>query len=172
MQKIQQDKYTSETTVMNANQDKDKKPFDYNEKVNTGIKSDDDGMYHWSQGRDNSDFLGMGYGMYDDEEKLVSLSSEMSNLTEREMITVADLDKPGSFVVVARGGRGMSTRMVHMVFMIALFLKLITEQFVHFIFFFSLVNTTRWSRELDVRQEIIFTSFNCKSSSKVCWNTR
>ena len=80
-------------------------PHDYEEIVNTGIKSEDDGMYHWKQDHDNSEFLGMGYGLNEDE--LVSSSSDIAgNLMEREKITIADLDKPGSYIIVARGGRG------------------------------------------------------------------
>ena len=88
----------------NKNKTKYTRPYDFDEKVNTGIKSKDDGLYHWDQERDNSDFLGMGYGMNEDED-LISPSSDMHHL-EREKVTVADLDKPGSYVVVADGGRG------------------------------------------------------------------
>ena len=68
-------------------------PEDYDEVVNTGIKSDIDGMYHWES-----------QNVIDDDE-LVS-SSEMIYEGEREKVVVADLDVPGSYVVVANGGRG------------------------------------------------------------------
>ena len=62
--------------------------------VNTGIKASD-GMYHWHP--ESSD--------QDDQDEWVSSSSDMYNY-EREKVVVADLDKPGSFVVIASGGRG------------------------------------------------------------------
>ncbi len=61
--------------------------------VNTGIKSDVDGMYHWES-----------KPLIDDDE-LVS-SSEMIFGGEREKVVVADLDVPGSYIVVAKGGKG------------------------------------------------------------------
>lgn len=74
----------------NSNQNKTL-PFDYEDIVNTGVKSEDDGMYHWSQ---------------DDDDELVSSSSAIDNLMEREKVTVTDLDKAGSYIVIASGGRG------------------------------------------------------------------
>jgi GTP-binding protein len=78
------------------------RPSDYEEIVNQGIKSEDDGMYYFDNERGNEAFLGMGYGINDDE--LVSSSSE--SFSDREKVVVADLDKPGSYVVAAYGGRG------------------------------------------------------------------
>lgn len=78
------------------------RPLDFDGVVNAGIKSEVDGMYYWQQDRDNSAFLGIGYGLDDDE--LVSSSSQSSdNIFERERVSIADLDKPGSYVVVAVG---------------------------------------------------------------------
>lgn len=80
-------------------------PRDFEEIVNKGIKSEDDGMYHWKQDNDNSAFLNMGQGIYDDE--LSSSSSDyIDNFVEREKVIIADLDKAGSYAVVANGGRG------------------------------------------------------------------
>jgi len=62
--------------------------------VNTGIKASD-GMYHWRP--ESSD--------QDEQDEWVSSSTNMYNY-EREKVVVADLDKPGSFVVIASGGRG------------------------------------------------------------------
>ena len=78
-------------------------PEDYDKIVDKGIKSED-GMYHFSKpkGIDNSAFLGMGSGYQND---WIS-STEGMNIGEREKVTLADLDKPGSFAIVADGGRG------------------------------------------------------------------
>jgi len=71
------------------------KPNDYEEIVNSGVKSDDDGMYHWETENiaDN------------DDDELVSSSENIYN-GDREQVSIGDLDKPGSYVVVATGGRG------------------------------------------------------------------
>jgi len=52
-------------------------------------------MYHWRP--ESSD--------QDEQDEWVSSSTNMYNY-EREKVVVADLDKPGSFVVIASGGRG------------------------------------------------------------------
>ena len=69
------------------------KPTDYEEIVNAGIRSDDDGMYHW----ENDSIV--------NDDELIS-SSEMVFEGEREQVSVGDLDKPGSYVVVSNGGTG------------------------------------------------------------------
>jgi len=82
-------------------------PFDYEEVVNTGIKSKDDGMYHWAQDDNENDNSSFVSDSDDGGDTLVSSSSSaMDNLMEREKVTVADLDKPGSYIVIASGGRG------------------------------------------------------------------
>jgi Obg family GTPase CgtA len=65
--------------------------------VNTGIKASD-GMYHWRP----DDY---GSSSTSQEDEWVSSSSEIFNY-EREKVVIADLDKPGSSVVLATGGRG------------------------------------------------------------------
>ena len=68
-------------------------PEDYDAVVNTGVKSDVDGMYHW----ESQSFV--------NDDELVS-SSEMIYEGEREKVVVADLDIPGSHIVIGNGGRG------------------------------------------------------------------
>lgn len=86
---------TSEEASLSAsaNTEDADKPKDYDDIVNKEIKSEDDGMYHW----ENND------GAPDDDE-LVS-SSDMI-YEDREKVVLGDLDKPGSYVVVATGGQG------------------------------------------------------------------
>ena len=55
-----------------------------------------DGMYHWSPKE-------TPWEMEDDD--LVESSGE-ALMAEREMVILADLDKPGSYICVAEGGRG------------------------------------------------------------------
>lgn len=83
-------------------------PYDFEKIVNSGEKSDDDGMYHWRQTHDNSAFLDMGLGLNENDDNRLASSSSYFNdtLLEREKVTIADLDKPGSYVIVAKGGRG------------------------------------------------------------------
>ncbi len=52
-------------------------------------------MYHWES------------DVTIDEEELVS-SSDMIYSGERETVVIGDLDEPGSYVIVAEGGRGGS----------------------------------------------------------------
>jgi hypothetical protein len=73
------------------------KPNDYEEIVNSGQKSDDDGMYHWET--ENTGIAD------DDDDELVSSSQNIYE-GDREQVSIGDLDKPGSYVVVATGGRG------------------------------------------------------------------
>jgi len=77
-------------------------PDDYDDVVNTGTRSQSDKMYHWNQDVANPAFLGLNYGL-DDE---LASSSSMMDVVEREKVSIADLDKPGSCIVVATGGRG------------------------------------------------------------------
>ncbi len=86
----------------NSNQNKNL-PFDYEDVVNTGVKSQDDGMYHWAQDGEGMEYT---FDSDNDGDLLESSSSAMENLMEREKVTVADLDKPGSYIVIASGGRG------------------------------------------------------------------
>ena len=65
--------------------------------VNTGVKASD-GMYHWRP----DDY---GSSNTSEEDEWVASSADIYNY-EREKVVIADLDKPGSFVVVATGGRG------------------------------------------------------------------
>ena len=65
--------------------------------VNTGIKASD-GMYHWRP----DDY---GSTSTSEEDEWVSSSADIYNY-EREKVVIADLDKPGSYVVLATGGRG------------------------------------------------------------------
>lgn len=69
--------------------------LDIEDVVNTGIKASD-GMYHWRPEQMPNDGT---------EEEWVSSTSDIFNY-EREKILIADLDKPGSCVVLATGGRG------------------------------------------------------------------
>jgi Obg family GTPase CgtA len=78
----------TETTKLDTN-----KPTDYEEIVNAGVRSDDDGMYHWET------------DVTVDDDELIS-SSENIFEGEREQVAVGDLDKPGSYVVVSNGGIG------------------------------------------------------------------
>jgi Obg family GTPase CgtA len=65
--------------------------------VNTGIKASD-GMYHWRPDDNGSTSTSK-------EDEWVSSSADIYNY-EREKVVIADLDKPGSYVVLATGGRG------------------------------------------------------------------
>lgn len=77
----------------NYDHNHDDKPEDFNDIVNTGSKSEVDGMYHWESK------ITVG------DEELVS-SSEMIHQGEREKVVLGDLDEPGSFVIAGIGGKG------------------------------------------------------------------
>ena len=69
--------------------------------VNTGVKGPD-GMYHW-QPEDSAS---------NEEDEWISSTADMYG-QEREQVVIADLDKPGSFVVLTRGGRGGTGNMAY-----------------------------------------------------------
>ena len=75
-------------------------PKDYDEVVNQEVKSEEDGMYHWE-----SDSQAI-YDFDEDENDVLISSTDMLQDGEREKIVVADLDKPGSYIVIANGGKG------------------------------------------------------------------
>ena len=75
-------------------------PKDYDEVVNQEVKSEEDGMYHWESDSQATN----GFGK--DENDVLISSTDMLQDGEREKIVVADLDKPGSYIVIANGGKG------------------------------------------------------------------
>ena len=90
---------TSKATMLRTNgTDKSVKglPADYDEVVNTGVKSEMDGMFHWKSDESLTD---------DSNNDHFISSSEQMNIS-RTKVKIADLDKPGTFIVVSEGGRG------------------------------------------------------------------
>ncbi len=71
--------------------------------VNTETKAED-GMYYWKNpDEDNSAFLGMEIHDDKDDDWMVD---NMDGEEDRQEVVLADLDKPGSYVIVCNGGRG------------------------------------------------------------------
>jgi GTPase involved in cell partitioning and DNA repair len=84
-----------------------KTPHDYDDIVNTGEKSAEDGMYYWSPMERQS-------ALDDDDREIKSNNMNPEDDTEdndvqweeKRVEVIADLDQAGSFVIVAHGGKG------------------------------------------------------------------
>ena len=92
-----EDRFEDEDDKLNNAEEYDEEVISDEDLVNTGVKASD-GMYHWRP----DDY---GSSNTSEEDEWVSSSADIYNY-EREKVVIADLDKPGSFVVVATGGRG------------------------------------------------------------------
>ena len=71
-------------------------PADYEYVVNTGMKSEIDGMFHWKSYERDSDDPNI--------HRFISSSEHMN--VQRTKVKIADLDNPGTFVIVSEGGKG------------------------------------------------------------------
>lgn len=92
-----EDRFEDEDDKLNNAEEYDEEVISDEDLVNTGVKASD-GMYHWRP----DDY---GSSSTSEEDEWVSSSADIYNY-EREKVVIADLDKPGSFVVLATGGRG------------------------------------------------------------------